>query len=49
MIKTSVFYEPEYRELVLTLLAVWAPDKMSAGFLKDLVETTHVLLKLARD
>ena len=46
VIKTSVFYEPEYRELCLTLFAAFTPDKMSNGFLKDLVETTHVLLKL---
>ena len=46
VIKTSVFYEPEYRELCLTLFAAFTPDKMSAGFLKDLVETTHLLLKL---
>ena len=46
VIKTSVFYEPEYRELCLTLFAAFTPEKMSTGFLKDLVETTHVLLKL---
>ena len=42
----NVFYEPEYRELCLQLLNMYASDKMSMGFLQDLIETTHVFLKL---
>jgi timeless len=46
VLKASVFYEPEYRELCLMLFNIYTPQKMSTGFLKDLVETSHVFLKI---
>ena len=41
-----MFYESEYRELCLQQLSTFNPDKMSLGYLTDLVATTHVFLKL---
>ena len=46
VIRASIFFEPEYRELTLTLFNLYSPDKMSPGFLKDLVEANHVFLKI---
>jgi len=46
VLKASVFFEPEYRELCLTLFNLYTPDKLTAGFLKDLVEANHVFLKI---
>ena len=46
VLKASVFYEPEYRELCLQQLSSYNPDKMTLGYLTDLVSTTHVFLKL---
>eukprot|EP00092_Neocalanus_flemingeri_P015916 GFUD01017233.1.p1 GENE.GFUD01017233.1~~GFUD01017233.1.p1 ORF type:complete len:1724 (+),score=585.73 GFUD01017233.1:81-5252(+) len=46
VLKSSVFYESEYRELCLQQLSSFNPDKMSVGYLTDLVATTHVFLKL---
>eukprot|EP00094_Tigriopus_californicus_P007121 TCALIF_06856-PA protein Name:"Similar to TIMELESS Protein timeless homolog (Homo sapiens)" AED:0.06 eAED:0.06 QI:44/0.83/0.71/0.85/0.83/0.71/7/0/1087 len=42
----NVFYEPEYREVCLTLFSIFKSDKMTKSFLKDLVEANHVFLKL---
>ena len=44
--RASVFYESEYRELCLQQLSTFNPDKMSLGYLTDLVGTTHVFIKL---
>ena len=41
-----MFYESEYRELCLQQLSTFNPDKMSLGYLTDLVDTTHVFIKL---
>lgn len=46
VLRASVFYESEYRELCLQQLSTYNPDKMSLGYLRDLVATTHVFLKL---
>ena len=46
VLKASVFYESEYRELCLQQLSSYNPDKMTIGYLTDLVSTTHVFLKL---
>ena len=46
VLRSSVFYEPEYRELCLQQLSSYNPDKMTIGYLTDLVSTTHVFLKL---
>ncbi|QQP56772.1 Protein timeless -like protein, partial [Caligus rogercresseyi] len=42
----SIFYESEYRELCLGLLFIYSPERMSLGYLKDLVETTHIYIKI---
>ncbi len=46
VIKAQVFFEPEYRELTLTLFNIYSPERFSPGFLKDLVEANHVFLKI---
>ena len=46
ILRSDVFYEPEYRELCLQQLSLYQPEKMSMNHLKDIVETTHVFLKL---
>nr|AUI80375.1 timeless 2 [Euphausia superba] len=46
VLKSKVFYVPEYREMCLILLNNFDEKKMSITYLKDLVETTHVLIKL---
>ena len=46
ILRSDVFYEPEYRELCLQQLSLYQPEKMSMSHLKDIVETTHVFLKL---
>ncbi|XP_042223789.1 protein timeless homolog [Homarus americanus] len=46
VLESKVFYVVEYRELVLTLLQVYNPKKMTPTYLKDLIETTHIFLKL---
>ena len=46
VLKASVFYESEYRELCLQQLSSYNPDRMSRDYLTDLVSTTHVFLKL---
>ena len=46
VLRTDVFYEPEYRELCLQQLNIFNETKMSSNYLKDLVETTHAFLKL---
>ena len=46
ILRSDVFYEPEYRELCIQQLSLYQPEKMSMNHLKDLVETTHVFLKL---
>ncbi|CAL4069323.1 unnamed protein product, partial [Meganyctiphanes norvegica] len=46
VLKSKVFYVPEYREMCLMLLNNYDEKKMTFTYLKDLVETTHILLKL---
>ena len=46
VLKASVFYESEYRELCLQQLSSYNPDRMSRDYLTDLVSTTHVFIKL---
>ena len=46
ILRTDVFYEPEYRELCLQQLNMYNETKMSSNYLKDLVETTHAFMKL---
>ncbi|XP_040577343.1 protein timeless homolog [Lepeophtheirus salmonis] len=42
----SVFYESEYRDLCLSLLLIYSSERMSLNYLTDLVETTHVYIKI---
>ncbi|MCL4138271.1 UNVERIFIED_CONTAM: hypothetical protein GTU68_039250 [Idotea baltica] len=46
ILKNKVFYVVEYRELSLILLQNYDPQKMNKQYLKDLIETTHIFLKL---
>merc|ERR1711963_783924 len=46
VLRADVFYEPEYREVCIQQLSLYQPEKMTLGHLKDIVETTHVFLKL---
>ena len=46
VLRADVFYESEYREVCIQQLSLYQPEKMTLSFLKDLVETTHVFLKL---
>ena len=46
VLRADVFYEPEYREVCIQQLSLFQPEKMTMSYLKDLVETTHVFLKL---
>ncbi|XP_015789018.1 protein timeless homolog [Tetranychus urticae] len=42
----KVFYELDYRELLLNLISGYDEKKMSPQFLRDLIETNHVFLKM---
>ena len=46
VLRADVFYEAEYRELCLNQLNIYAPEKMSIGYITDLAQATHVFLKL---
>lgn len=46
VIKSNIFYILEYREFVITLLITYDELKMSNAYLKDLMETQHVFIKL---
>jgi len=46
LIKSDIFYEAEYRDLLLHLFHDYNEVKMSKAFLKDLVETNHIFLKM---
>lgn len=46
VIKSNIFYVPEYREFVLALLVNYNELKMSDVYLKDLMETQHIFLKM---
>jgi timeless len=46
LIKSDIFYEVEYRDLLLHLLHDYNEVKMSKAFLKDLIETNHIFLKM---
>ncbi|RWS26237.1 Timeless-like protein [Leptotrombidium deliense] len=44
--KNRVFYEIEYRELLLRLIIAYNPIKLSPSYLSDLIETNHIFLKM---
>ncbi|CAH1127073.1 unnamed protein product [Ceutorhynchus assimilis] len=46
VIKSNIFYVLEYREFILTLLVNYDELKMSDLYLKDLLETQHIFLKM---
>ncbi|XP_073971907.1 circadian regulator timeout isoform X3 [Rhodnius prolixus] len=46
VIKSNIFYVIEYRELLLTLTNTYEKTKYSRQYLKDLIETLHIFLKL---
>ncbi|XP_068123672.1 protein timeless homolog [Hyperolius riggenbachi] len=46
VIKNNIFYIMEYRELFLALYRKYDETKQPRSFLKDLVETTHLFLKM---
>ncbi|KAE8626528.1 hypothetical protein XENTR_v10006654 [Xenopus tropicalis] len=46
IIKNNIFYLMEYRELFLALFRKFDETKQPRSFLKDLVETTHLFLKM---
>ena len=45
-ILSKIFYETEYRELFLELVSGFNESKMSFSYLKDLIETNHIFLKM---
>ncbi|KAG8452506.1 hypothetical protein GDO86_004335 [Hymenochirus boettgeri] len=46
VIKSNIFYLMEYRELFLALFRKFDETKQPRSFLKDLVETTHLFLRM---
>ncbi|KDR17447.1 Timeless-like protein, partial [Zootermopsis nevadensis] len=46
VIKNNIFYVVEYRELILMLLLNFDEVKFTKSYLKDLIETAHIFLKL---
>lgn len=45
-IKQDIFTEPDYREMLLRLLQAYNEERMSKAYLRDLIETNHLFLKL---
>ncbi|XP_033230286.1 protein timeless homolog [Belonocnema kinseyi] len=46
VIKSNIFYVPEYRETILSQLLCFNELKMSRGYLVDLTTTAHIFLKM---
>ncbi|XP_034022725.1 protein timeless homolog [Thalassophryne amazonica] len=46
VIKSNIFYLMEYREIFLTLLRKYDHTKQPHSYLKDLVESTHLFLRM---
>ncbi|XP_007540794.1 protein timeless homolog isoform X1 [Poecilia formosa] len=46
VIKSNIFYLMEYREIFLTLLRKYDETKQPLSYLKDLVESTHLFLRM---
>lgn len=49
VLKGNIFYVLEYREMCLVLLQAYKESQHSLTYLKDLVETTHIFLKLFQE
>ncbi|XP_046407332.1 protein timeless homolog [Ischnura elegans] len=46
VLMSNIFYVVEYRELCLTLLMSYLPQKMSTSCLQDIIKTVHIFMKL---
>uniref|UniRef100_A0A3P9L7Q8 Timeless circadian regulator n=1 Tax=Oryzias latipes TaxID=8090 RepID=A0A3P9L7Q8_ORYLA len=46
VLKSNIFYMMEFREIFLTLLRKYDETKQPGTYLKDLVETTHLFLRM---
>ncbi|XP_023688185.2 protein timeless homolog isoform X1 [Paramormyrops kingsleyae] len=46
VIKSNIFYLMEYREIFLTLLRKFDETKQPRSFLRDLIESTHLFLRM---
>ncbi|XP_075231659.1 protein timeless homolog [Lycorma delicatula] len=46
ILKSRVFYVTEYRDLLLILLHVFKENRFSRCYIKDLIETIHIFMKL---
>ncbi|TGZ51948.1 Timeless-like protein [Temnothorax longispinosus] len=46
IIKSNIFYVPEYRETILSQLLCFDEVKMSRQYLLDLITTVHIFLKM---
>ncbi|KAK5650484.1 hypothetical protein RI129_001513 [Pyrocoelia pectoralis] len=46
VIKSTIFYVVEYRELIMTLLLTYDEILLSRLYLNDLIETQHIFLKM---
>ncbi|XP_070151223.1 protein timeless homolog [Polyergus mexicanus] len=46
IIKSNIFYVPEYREMILSQLLCFDETKMSRQYLVDLITTVHIFLKM---
>ncbi|CAG0919004.1 unnamed protein product [Notodromas monacha] len=49
ILKSNIFYQPEFRDMLPIHLHRFSRAKFSVDYLKDLVETNHVYLKLLED
>ncbi|KAJ6222403.1 hypothetical protein RDWZM_000948 [Blomia tropicalis] len=45
-VKQDIFTEPEYREMLLRLIQAYNEEAMSKAYLRDLIETNHVFLRM---
>ncbi|XP_064643894.1 protein timeless homolog [Lineus longissimus] len=46
VLKSNIFYLMEYRDIFLILFKKFKQNKQSRSFLKDLVEATHIFMKM---
>ncbi|XP_052803681.1 protein timeless homolog isoform X2 [Mya arenaria] len=46
VVKSNIFYMMEFRDIFLTLLRHFKESTQSRAYLKDLIETTHLFLKM---
>ncbi|KAL3836515.1 hypothetical protein ACJMK2_021941 [Sinanodonta woodiana] len=46
IIKSNIFYMMEFRDIFLTMLRRFDENRQSRSYLKDLIETTHLFLKM---